>query len=98
VKAPIEYRQITRRDVDEYYSRYERLEFGLGDRFLAALRDRIEQIRDNPFLYSKLVRDIRAVKLHKFPQVVYYRVLNGCVIVVGVLHSRRDPRRLRKRK
>jgi hypothetical protein len=44
-------------DVAAAHAGYERLQAGLGDRFLAAVRDQVDGIRSNPQLYGAFRRD-----------------------------------------
>lgn len=79
-------------DVYAAYAYYERQPTGLGDEFLAALRDAVDRIRDNPQLYSVFSRDIRAAPLQRFPYVVYFRDRGADVLIVAVQHGRRSSR------
>lgn len=45
-----------------------------------------------PELYAVAVENTRRGKLHRFPYLVYYRVLSDLIEVMGVLHVSRDPR------
>jgi toxin ParE1/3/4 len=79
-------------DIDTGYAEYEQRLAGLGDRFLEALRDQVDQIRANPALYGGIHQDVRAVPLRRFPYVVYYRAETDRVIILAVQHGRRSSR------
>ena len=74
MSLPVAYLPEALDDVEAAYLSYEGQCADLGNRFLAALRSRIDVIADNPNLYAVLHRDVRAAPLRRFPYVVYYRV------------------------
>jgi plasmid stabilization system protein ParE len=88
---PVVYLPEARDDIDAAYAAYEQRQAGLGDRFLDALRDRLDAIRAMPELYGVVPRDIRAATLRRFPYVVYYRFDAGTVVVIAVRHGHEDP-------
>ena len=80
-------------DMLEAFLYYEDKSEGLGERFMAALQMRYDQITENPEHYSftdetKVLRD---VKLKGFPYVVIYDVAarNITVYVIHNSHKRR---------
>ena len=87
---PVAYLPQAHADANAAYAAYEQQAAGLGDRFLRALRDRIDQIRANPALYGVFHRDVRAAPLHRFQYVVYYRIEPTRVLIVAVQHGRRS--------
>lgn len=92
MSLPVVYLPEAQDDIDAVYASYEQRSAGLGDRFLDALRDRIDQIGDNPALYGILHQDVRAAAPRKFPYVVYYRAETDRVLVIAVQHGRRSSR------
>ncbi len=85
---PVVYRPEAQDDIDAAHARYERQRPGLGDRFLEALRERVDAIQAQPALYAVLHKNIRAATLRHFPHVVYYRVESACILVIAVQHGR----------
>ena len=71
---PILYLLEARNDLDTTFLEYEQRRIGLGDRFLEAVRQRVDAIRTNPALYGEVFDTIRAAPLRRFPYVVYYRI------------------------
>ena len=71
---PTLYLPEARNDVDAIFIEYEQHRSGLGDRFLEAVRQRVDAIRTNPALYGEVFETIRAAPLRRFPYVVYYRI------------------------
>lgn len=70
---------------------YERQRAGLGAEFLLCVEEVIERISRTPEMYAVVYQDIRRALTRRFPYAVYYRVESNAVVVVGVLHTRRDP-------
>lgn len=85
-------------EMQETYTWYEGRQAGLGVRFLAAVRTRVNDICANPQGYGLVARGVRGVKLVRFPQVVYYRLYPQLVVVIAVQHGRRHRRRWRRRR
>jgi plasmid stabilization system protein ParE len=50
MSLPVVYLPQALDDIDAAYNDHERRSMGLGDRFLDALRDRVDLVRDNPDL------------------------------------------------
>lgn len=84
-------------DIAGAHAGYERQSTGLGDRFLEALRDLIDRVRDEPRLYGIFRRGVRAAPIRGFPFVVYYRERDADVLIVAVQHGRRSSRGWRGR-
>jgi plasmid stabilization system protein ParE len=90
MSLPVVYLPEARDDIDTAYGGYEQQAVGLGDRFLEALRHRIDQIAATPELYGVFVQDVRAAPLRRFPYVVYYRVEADRIVIIAVQHGRRS--------
>jgi plasmid stabilization system protein ParE len=97
MSRPISYRPEIGDDVDAGFAWYERQREGLGNEFLAEVRDQIDRIRENPKLYGVLYRAVRASPVRRFEYVVYYRVESDRINIIAVQHARRSPRRWRSR-
>ena len=97
MSVPAVYLPEAEDDIADAWRRYEADRPGLGDRFAAAVRSRVEVIRSNPQLFGKFRRDVRAVMLKRFPFVVYYRDRGADVLIVAVQHGKRSVRNWRAR-
>ena len=42
-------------------------------------------------MYRVVYHDIRRALTRRFPYAVYYRIVGNEVVVLGILHTRRDP-------
>ena len=84
-------------DLAETYDWYERREEGLGERFLNAFDASVESIRENPRAFPIVHRDVRRSLLRRFPYLVFYRIVDDEITVIGCFHGKRDPQRWRER-
>ena len=71
---------------------YEDQRDGLGDKFLLALDEVFDRIAATPEIVPPEYRSVRRLNLHRFPYVVYYRLVVDFIDVIAVLHGSRDPR------
>lgn len=85
------------RDVAEAVQWYDDQGSHLGDRFLDDLRKVLSRIRSMPRQFPAVGEAHRAL-LQTFPYGVYFLIVDsGLVVVVGVLHQRRNPSVWRRR-
>ena len=78
-------------DVQAGHDDLEQIRAGLGEQFVARLRETLAKIETMPELYGVVWQDVRAVRLRQFKHVVYYVVLADRVEVLAGLHGSRDP-------
>jgi plasmid stabilization system protein ParE len=76
---------------------YDQQREGLGREFLDAVDAMFEHIRDNPELFAVEYKSVRRAMLTRFPYIVCYRVIDGKIEVIAVLHGSRNPRSWRSR-
>jgi plasmid stabilization system protein ParE len=79
-------------EIDETAFWYGRQQRHLRDDFLAAVADAVTMIAENPQQFRILHRDTRRVFLRRFPFGLYFRVTRDRILIVALLHARRDPR------
>jgi plasmid stabilization system protein ParE len=92
VTLPAELRFEAKVDVVSARDWYNGQRPGLGDEFVATVDELISQIEQTPELYAVVVRDVRRVKVRRFPYVAYYRILENRIEILAVLHGRRNPK------
>lgn len=92
------FRPRARTDLDAAYAWYEARPAGRGDDFLTEFRSAADLVRQHPDRYGVAYRGLRAAPLPRSKYVVYYRLDPTEVVVVAVLHTRADLRRLRGRR
>ena len=77
---------------------YEAERAGLGAIFAAAIETTVTAILQNPLAYPRVKSDTRRAPVRRFPYAVYFRALNDEILVLAVMHGRRNPRRWRSRR
>lgn len=63
----------------------------LGYDFKSCVDEVISKILENPRIYKQVFLDIRRAVIKSFPFGVFYMIEDQKIIVLGVLHARRDP-------
>jgi plasmid stabilization system protein ParE len=91
MSLPIRYRREARSEFDAAFDWYEAQRQGLGDEFSDEVRAVLDLIRQVPELHPVVYRDIRRAVVKRFPYTVYYRVESSRILVIAVIHNRRDP-------
>ncbi len=97
MSLPLIYRVEVRDELDEAYAWYEDQRPGLGDEFLKDVQSRLDLIQANPELHAPIFRQVRRSLVKRFSSSIYYRVESSRIVVVAILHGRRDPERWRAR-
>jgi plasmid stabilization system protein ParE len=88
---PVVYRPEIKSDLDSAYDWYEQHQDGLGEALLTSVSNAISQITAAPRRHSCVRGAVRALTTHRFPYVIYYVVQPHRVLILGVLHAKRDP-------
>jgi plasmid stabilization system protein ParE len=78
-------------DIQAAFEWYESQRAGLGDQFLAAVRERLEAIRNFPDANPVVYRAIRRAVVSRFPYLIFYVVRPERIAVLAVLHHARNP-------
>ena len=84
-------------DLDEAFGWYEDQRAGLGEDFRNAVDSTLAHVAENPEAYAVILRDTRRALVQRFPYGVFYRLVDGDVVVVACLHVKRHPRTWRSR-
>jgi len=92
----IQYTASALADIETAYNWYEDQKEGLGDQFLADVRETAARIDANPRGYEKRIKEARKANLRQFPYALWFKVENDN-LVIACLHQRRDPRLARER-
>ena len=85
-------RPLAESDLDSTAQWYVRQSPGLELRFLDAVALVLSRIRAGPMQFPEISSGVRRALLHTFPYAVYFRAADEGIIVLAVLHLRRDPR------
>jgi plasmid stabilization system protein ParE len=90
MSLPVILRPAADTDIQEIHDQLEQSQTGLGNRFVASVREVLERIEAMPGMYGLVWQDVRAARLKRFRYVVYYVVFPDRVEVLAVLHGSRD--------
>lgn len=77
---------------------YEAQRVGLGAVFAAAVETTVTAILESPLAYPRVKGDTRRALVRQFPYAVYFRPTDDEIIVLAVMHGRRNPRHWRSRR
>lgn len=78
-------------DLSEAYQYYEACRENLGADFLLCIEESLERIVKEPHLYQTIYKNIRRVLSRRFPYCIYYITIGKNIIVIAVLHVRKNP-------
>jgi len=84
---------------DEYaaaYAWYENQQHGLGEKFIAAVREKMDHISANPELYGSKATDYKETIVNStFPYTIVYKIERRLkkIHVVAIYHHKRNVRR-----
>jgi plasmid stabilization system protein ParE len=76
---------------------YESRREGLGDEFLDVVGETLDALRAHPEAAPAVHDDIGRRLLRRFPYGLFYRLIEGQVVVVACSHASRSPRVWRSR-
>ena len=82
-------------DVSRIRTWYREIDPVLEDGFVRALNVGLDRIEAHPFGYQVVYRNSRRVILDKFPYGIYYLIQDATVIVLAVIHHKRNPELVR---
>lgn len=71
---------------------YESQRVGLSGEFLDEVRRVLTSIERLPELHPEVYRGVRRVNCRRFPYAVYFKLTQRDILVLAVIHQRRDPR------
>lgn len=75
---------------------YDERSGGLGDRFRAAVDDRLDAVSQSPERFGKSFHDLRVARLARFPYVVTFRIRGDVIHIAGIFHAASDPAKWRR--
>jgi toxin ParE1/3/4 len=84
-------------DLADAQAYYDRQRDGLGAEFLHSVEGVLEQVDRMPEAHAVVHEGVRRALTRRFPFSIYDRVEGDEVVVLAVLHSRRDAKRWQSR-
>jgi plasmid stabilization system protein ParE len=88
----VTFRAEARDELEDAYNWYEDQEAKLGEDFLDRVDHTLDRIEQRPESYMVVFQDFRRATIGRFPYVIYYRIVSSRVIVIAVVHGKRDPK------
>lgn len=90
-------RPFAEADLEDAARWYEDERSGLSERFLSDVDRTFSRIAERPLQFPLVAGDVRRALLDTFPYAVYFRTPSDAVVVLAVLHLRRNPKAWRGR-
>ena len=97
MKLPLIVRPEAERDLAEAHDWYESKVTALGSEFLLAIDAALSSIQRTPELYQVVYKNLRRALIRRFPYGIFYLVEETRIVVIAVMHARRDPGTWRSR-
>ena len=88
---PVLFMPAARLELIEARDWYDRMLSGLGQRFLDQVDVQIGRIEAHPLQFPVMWRDVRRVRVARFPYGLFFRILPDVQYVIAIFHSSRDP-------
>lgn len=80
-----------RADLLDAFHWYQSQRPGLGLDFKLCIDEVLSTLQRIPLIYKTVLHEVRRAVIKKFPFGVFYLVKDNIVIVLAVVHARRDP-------
>lgn len=90
----VQVRRAAELDVAEAQVWYETQRSGLGAEFHSEISQIFTILTETPLIYPILHRDVRRALVHRFPYLVWYRVVGDEVTVLACTHARQSPKKV----
>ena len=84
-------------DIKTAYDWYESQRVGLGEDFLLTLEESYVKITRTPKLYQDIYKSVRRKLLRRFPYGIFFVIREDTIIVLAVLHTKREPQEWQER-
>jgi len=84
-------------DIKAAYDWYESQRVGLGEDFLLTLEESYAKITRTPKLYQDIYKSVRRKLVRRFPYGIFFVIREDTIIVLAILHTKREPHKWQKR-
>jgi plasmid stabilization system protein ParE len=85
-------RPLAEADLENAAQWYDEERPGLAQRFLKDVDRSFVRLRERPLQFPMVAGDVRRALLHTFPYAIYFRVSDEMIVVLALLHLRRNPK------
>jgi hypothetical protein len=97
MNRPVRYHPLFDGDVREAADWYDRRLWGLGDDFVAIVRQTVADVIFDPERFARSSTGCRYVRLRRFSYVLLFDVVGDELLILGVLHTARSVNKWRER-
>lgn len=87
----LSFRKEAEKDIEVIYQWYESKRDGLGEKFLDCLDEAVSRLRINSKIYPIVNKNVRRAFTERFPYGIFYIENEKSVIVIAVMHARKNP-------
>ncbi len=77
-------------ELNEHIDYYEKLQNGLGYRFANEIYKTIYRVTEYPLAWQILSDDIRRALTHNFPFGVIYYIKDDVIVILAIMHLRKE--------
>lgn len=98
MKRAVVFRHAARAEYAGAAQWYEARAPGVGYRFVDRVEQALSLIAEAPNRPAPVLANVRRARTRDFPFLIYYVVEDARIVVLAVLHARRDPAIWRRRK
>lgn len=70
---------------------YDARHAGLAAEFLNECRIKLTDVANRPQQGTRQAKEVRSVRIRRFPYVIHFRIEGETVVVLAILHGGRDP-------
>jgi len=84
-------RKEAEEDIKYAYEWYEGQRINLGNAFVEEINSKLQEIEEHPDLYMEVMGNVRRTLCKRFPYSIYFVQKKIDIIVMAVLHQRRNP-------
>ncbi len=91
MSVPVRVSVLARGDIRQGERYFESRRTGLGAEFVDEVLATLDRIGDMPMGFGEIGEGVRAIGMHRFGYVVYYRTDGTEAEVLAVLHGGRQP-------
>ena len=85
------FRPAAENDISNAYEWYEKRQAKLGKAFILEVERLLARIKQNPELYSTALGSTRRALCKRFPYALYFTEKDSLIVILAVLHQRRNP-------
>lgn len=94
---PVKFKLEVYDDIKVAYDWYESQRVGLGEDFLLILEESYAKIARTPKAYQLIYKTARRKLVRRFPYGIFFTIQDDRIIVIAIMHTKRNPSDWHKR-